>query len=33
MTALLAAVVRFVTGLVEVIDRHLDSLSYRWGWR
>lgn len=33
MTAVLAALGRFLVGLVEVIDRRLDSRSYRWGWR
>lgn len=33
MTALLAAAARFLTGLLEVLDRRLDDLTYRWGWR
>jgi len=33
VTALLAAIARFLLGVVEVIDQHLDDLSYRWGWR
>lgn len=33
MTALIAAIARLVTGLLEVVDHRMASLSYRWGWR